>query len=257
MEKIYCEAITEEGRQCSRVHKAQHNGYFYCNQHLLMWKRKSKSMSRIHDVEPWVQYQLPVPYESNPGRIMQKIRTRLKNGPKASEMRQPGHIYVYYLEGEEPNNYWKIGMTGRNVDKRLGEWEEELKGSLIILKASYALPRYTKFIEKLIHLYLSYCNIHRYPYVDAKSGQTRMHSLYSLPPNEILEDGQNMKDKSQRLNAMKKHVEWFKEDWDEVEKVVSVLCKVLPTHVWEKNVSPRSPFGSPTPSPRTSRGAAK
>jgi len=53
-------------------------------------------------------------------------------------------------------------MTERSVDKRLSEWKSK-HGIILNKKAVYNVAKNHKFLERLIHLYLDYCRIHRYP----------------------------------------------------------------------------------------------
>ena len=224
---VYCEVITDSGKQCSRRRTKIEDGVSYCTQHYKL-RKSSKKTTTIKDVEPWTEMGILVPYESNGVRILQKIRSKLRQGPKPTD--GEGYIYIYYLEHERYLNYWKIGRTQQNVDTRIQQWKDQHPGKKVILYSKTKV-KYQAFVESLIHLYLSYCRMHRYPYKDG------FHSIWALDQDEVIVDGQEIP-KGERINhklvAMHKHIEWFKCDKEEMMEVVDDMCNVVP-----KKVSPR------------------
>lgn len=216
-----CQAIkSSDGLQCTRKLKNNNKGDLFCSQHA----SKAKNVHKCTDVEPWTLLGLVDPYESNGKRILQKIRTKLKKGPKASD--GSGWIYIYCLQHEEEQklNYYKVGRTNRRVTHRMKEWDDLHKqhggaNHKVILKDQYQVTHGIDFCERLIHLYLSYCNIHRYP-----TEKGTYHSVWAMEPRKALNDGQGMKEEGERLVAKNKHIEWFCKDLHEIQAVVKSIC---------------------------------
>lgn len=227
---VYCEIMTNGGKQCSRPRTKTVNGTSYCTQHYK--SRKDKTKLSIKDMEPWVQLGIVAPFESNGARVLQKIRSKLKAGPAASDGK--GYIYIYHLAHERHLDYWKIGRTEQTVDSRLKQWQEEHKGHRVVLSRKYEVP-YNKWAESLIHLYLAYCRMHRYPYGKG------FHSVWALDPNEVIQDGQEVpvdQRGKHKIAAMHKHIEWFKCKREEMLEVTDAICDVLCKKV--KPLPPRS-----------------
>lgn len=218
MEKI-CPATTGKGTQCTRRLKP---GQELCFQHE---KQDKETLHKQNDAEPWTELDLPEPYKANGAAILQKIRTQLKKGPKKDD--GAGFIYIYSLEHESTLNYYKIGLTQRRVTTRMKEWSDihnERKATQVVLHHQYQVVKGVKFCERLIHLYLKYCNMHRYPYKDG------YHSVYALPPNEVLKDGQEKPDDDdndkERLVAKSKCIEWFCEELTELDRIVTSITEL-------------------------------
>ncbi len=245
-----CTAFTAQGKQCSKNAKP---GQPYCGVHVAVAAKQTK-LADVKDVEPWTLKGLPVPDERNPKRLVQKIRTLLHKGPKKDD--GAGYIYVYYLKSDQKNttkdspsnnsknnptsdlvknsiNYWKIGRTKRSVDKRMEEWSE-VHGEPVQLECFYQLSANHEFVERLIHLYLSYCRMGRIPYEDGGNicncflkcprgcslectlifcfslthlGKKKMHSTWEYL-GDVIDDGQQTSD-LKLLVAKNKHTEWF------------------------------------------------
>lgn len=214
MEQNYCPAMTNQGTQCTRRLKT---GQEWCYQHEK--QQNKQDIHKVTDEEPWHKLGLLEPYKANGNPVLQKIRTRLKKGPKKDD--GPGFIYIYSLEHESTLNYYKVGLTERRVTTRMKEWSKihnEQKETKVVLHDQYHVTKGVKHCERLIHLYLAYCNIHRYPYKDG------YHSVYALPPNKVLNDGQEKKEEEgERLVAKSKCVEWFCEELAEIQRIVQAL----------------------------------
>lgn len=136
--------------------------------------------------------------------LPKKVQTLIKKGPSKSD--SEGHIYVYYLKEDqsEVKSYWKIGRTTQSVKKRLSQWEGA------ILQESFKV-NYNKMAERMIHLLLDKSRIYRYKH---KGGH---HSVYKKD-GSTLYDSQT--DTSLKLEARKKHVEWFVGDWSSIRRTI-------------------------------------
>lgn len=211
MDSHLCEAIKHDGLQCTRTYKhTTLKGKHVCKQHL-------NAQTTVKDKkEPWDLKALPAPNVENGKRTIQKIRTKLLKGPKTNDA--GGAIYIYYLSAEQKLTYWKIGKTRRNVDERLQEWAEEHKQEVVAYE-TFVVTKNLDFIEALIHVYLAYCNMHRYPHGKG------FHSVLSLH-NKVIKDGQEQQPgDTERLVAKNKHVEWFNERIDVIMKVVTPILE--------------------------------
>jgi hypothetical protein len=209
-----CEAIKEDGKQCTRNQPKDNT---LCTQHQ---KQDKKKATTINDIEPWTLLKLPVPFEANGKSINQKIRTRLKRGPRKND--GAGWIYIYCLQHEQNQklNYYKIGRTNRRVTHRMKEWDDIHKDQgKVKLIDSHHVEHGIDFCERLIHKYLAYCNMHRYPH------NKGFHSVWALDPNEVIDDGQQRKEGEERPIAKNKHVEWFCEDITDIRAVVEPIVK--------------------------------
>lgn len=213
--KTSCISIKEDGKQCTRLGKHRNeSGYFYCTQHSKI-ASKEKAIT-VHTIEPWTMIGLAEPLKSNGSKMIQKLRKRLFRGPKLDD--PSGSIYIYFFEHERPLNYWKIGRTEGTVEKRKDQWSEE-HGQEVTIYGEFKVKRNVRYIERIIHLYLAYCNMHRYPY------ELKFHSVWMLDPEEIIMDGQQ--NHSERLIAKNKHVEWFCEKIENILDIVKPVTETL------------------------------
>ena len=216
---ILCEIYTASGKQCSRARTKVEKGVSYCTQHYK--KRADTSKISIKEPEPWTTLGILAPYEANGVRILQKIRSKLKAGPDKTDRK--GFIYIYHLAQERHLDYWKIGRTEKSVDERMDQWQAEHNGHRVVLSRKYEV-KYNKFAEALIHLYLAYCRMHRYPF------EKGFHSVWALDPDEVIEDGQEIPKADRgkhKIVAMHKHIEWFKCKRDEMLDVTDTICEKL------------------------------
>lgn len=211
-----CEALTLKGNQCKKAGTYTVGGARYCTQHHEKHIKDSDAVIvTIRDTEPWEKNRLPTPSPENGRRVLQKIRRRIKAGPSPKDT-APGCIYIYYLEEEADLNYWKIGRTSRTADERLKEWAAEHKKAKIKLAKQYKVQGHANFIETLIHLYLHYARMYRTPYGD----DGHFHSVWAST-GEIIQDGQETT--TERVVAMRKHIEWFCMPFEDVVAVVGAL----------------------------------
>lgn len=139
--------------------------------------------------------------------VATKIR---KNISKRGE--DPGFIYVYRLEGDEPKRF-KVGMTVRSVRDRLKEWASEHK-LRVIQVASWDVERGCKWLERMIHLYLDPYRLIRYE----KDNGTFDDFWYS--DNTPLVAG------TEKGVAMHRHVEWFAIQFDIIETMIDKLIAI-------------------------------
>lgn len=197
-----CLALTKKGKQCSRKQKVG----VLCTQH-----SKCKSITFIHEQEPWEAKNISPPDPRNGKEILQKIRVLLKKGPTKKD--KPGHIYVYYLDRDQKQglSYYKIGRTTQAVETRISQWKDAK------LKHSWSVKN-NICCERLIHLCLTYCRIHRYKH---KNGY---HSIYQ-ESREVLDDPQ--RNDELKLRAVNKNVEWFAEEWETIEKIIKEVAVVV------------------------------
>lgn len=220
---IRCIAIKADGEQCTRnASMIESKSKNYCKQHAK--SNQTKKLSTVEAVEPWVLLKFPEPDARNGKRYIQKIRTHLNKSTSSCSKKdsQSGFIYIFCLSHERKLNYYKIGYTERTVEERLEEWGE--KHSALELCACFRVNSNAQRKESLIHLYLAYCRMYRYPY---ESG-TGFHSVYKLS-GEIIEDGQENTDEKERLIAKNKEIEWFCAPLDEILKVVEGILKIKAT----------------------------
>jgi hypothetical protein len=137
----------------------------------------------------------------------QKAIRKLERGPSKTD--GPGHIYVYYVDVDEPDTYYKIGRTAKGVSERLKQWKQS------VLKKSYFVKN-QKLAESLIHLELDAIRVYRYKLED---------SYYTVWKNTNLPvDG---KKPSEKLVATKKHIEWFKSDWQSIRTTIGDIVNLV------------------------------
>lgn len=208
MQVPMCQAIKKgDGLNCTRKAAV---GKEFCTQHGKM----STTITKKGDTPIWETLELLSPSASNPASVLQKIQTRLKRGPKKNDT--VGWIYIYWLSTEDGLHYYKIGRTKRRVTTRMREWADKHgKATSIVLQNQFQITTCTvDFCERLIHKYLSYCNIYRYKHKDG------YHSTWARN-GDVLQDGQQCEE---RLPATTKQVEWF---CDEPTKLVKVIKSLV------------------------------
>lgn len=201
-----CIAIKADGEQCTRDTT---KGTF-CTQHAKCAEKKK--VTKVNTIEPWTLLKLPTPDPRNGKRYIQKIRTHLNKRPNLDEA--GGYIYIFYVPSEGGLDYWKIGFTVRTVEERLEEWSKKHRLKLYV---SYHIKKGAHQIESLIHLYLAYCRVYRYP------NKRGYHSVYKLS-KKVIKDGQeNREDDEERLVAKNKEIEWFCAPIEEILKFVEPI----------------------------------
>ncbi len=207
-----CQAQTAKKKQCSR----QATQGTRCTQH---------APKEVVVIEPWTALKLPKPHSDNRNSVLNKLRTKLRQ-PAEKRSGGAGHLYIYYIAEEHDAGlmYWKIGMTERSVDVRLAEWSKTHKhGATVLLAKSYRLRRWHKWVERVVHLYLNYCRVYRYPLVETKKESAHFHSIWAATRKPCPESV----DSEDTAPAMHKQVEWFYaeclEDLDDIiNKIVNL-----------------------------------
>lgn len=246
---MYCEALTGEGKQCSRKHtktlcvKATIlKEKRLCTQHYKSEVKKNASTKEtvavcvVGDPEPWTLLRFTLkPRATNGARALQKLRTLLKKGPRKNKPLN-GYIYLYFLQRDVDagqHDYWKIGMTTRDdYGKRVAEWKgAHAKGAGVTHRRTYPTS-HPEFAERIIHLYLHYCRMMRYPRTDAE-GKACLHSVW-YRDRSIIRDGQQQREEETdtKLVAKNKHTEWFCEELDYIGDVVRNVVETL--GLWER-----------------------
>lgn len=183
-----------------------------CQGHSIKTGKKCKNKQEPYchhhaPVENKPEYQYPVPVTDLTRKIQRKIKTRIEKPPSKSD--GPGYIYVYVLETDSYDSYYKIGRTARTPEKRLKEW----KGA--VLKKAYKV-NHQKKTERLIHLYLDHVRVYRYETPDGYC------SVWKDDGTCVGKRDEKRKDKY-KLEARKKHVEWFRQSWKRIKALLDVL----------------------------------
>ncbi len=211
-----CEATKLDSKQCTRTSVTQNasTGKHLCTQHA------KKAGTTIK--EPWQELGLIAPSEKIGQKALGKLRRRLRNTKK--DRGGSGSIYVYYIATEAGLDYWKVGMTKKDADERLNEWQKTHKAR-VLKKCEFKVDQSVLFIERIVHLYLDHCRMHRTPTADGK--ETLFRSVYSAT-GELIDDDQDKKiGTDERLVAKNKHVEWFNAPITEVKSVIESIVNAF------------------------------
>ena len=182
--------------------------------------------------EPYCRFHVPRPGEKT---LFEK---KFDKGPPKSD--GPGYIYVYYVESDEPDTFYKIGES---VDP-LFRVEKQWKG---ILKKRYYV-RSRKFAEALVHLELSEMRVYRYKiaipaagedgnFVHLKSDETEdfpiTESKYASHICSIYRSTRqpvSPTDESLMIHLTKKtpkSIEWFRVDWATIAPKISKIVNLV------------------------------
>lgn len=207
-----CEALTQEGKQCTRASKGMDwSGRHVCKQHL--WGHQA--IIAVRDVEPWDARGMPTPPAQLRAHVLQKLRRKLKAGPRSGS--KGGSIYVYCLEedDEEHEHLYKVGMTSDSVDKRLQAWARKHKGTTLKRVAEYVVSQDVAWVERVTHLYLDYCRVYRYPRSDGKAG---LESVWAATGKPLRTSAEPVSPRS--LLVTEKMVEWFALPFEQIDAVI-------------------------------------
>lgn len=238
---VRCAAIKKDGKPCPYrgKHLNAQTKKHYCGHHL---KMEVVPVIAIRDVEPvrtsvttvelapWTKRGLPEPQLKLLDRkVLAKLRRRLSSGP-SSKTDEPGCIYVYSLEHEAGHNYWKIGMTTRSMEKRQKEWQSKHPHHTVVLKQCYDIPtKSVKFLERVIHLYLDYRRMYRYPIT--LGTKHRIVSVWKSTGAGV-EDAEwtawndwLVTHPKERLSGRSKLIEWFNLPWEQIAPLIESLVK--------------------------------
>lgn len=228
-----CQATTKKNRQCSFNPRP---GEVFCGIHLKQRHAPQAPVALVAPVAPEAQTKpkandpakapplgdLTLP---NSPRIIKQIAAKLKAKPAKADAAKGGYIYIYRLANETHLNYWKVGMTRKDVDSRMSQWEAKHKGRVICV-ARYHLTRNVAYAERLCHLYLDYCRMNRYPCeitAQGAQGETRTVFKSTWYRSGRLVDDEQSRLVEGRVVARNKHHEWFACEWEHLEHVVSEL----------------------------------
>lgn len=232
-----CEATTGKGTNCTFRHKhfSAVSSRNLCTIHFK--KEENDHIDALAAAQTIVDKKKPfltvdeigLPTDKLSAKTFNKLVRHLKKGPKASDRAVEGHIYIYSIASEQGMDYWKVGMTNKDADARLKEWETAHKVR-ILKRASFKVKTGTAFVERAIHLYLSYCRMLRTPVTEDKK---LMYSVW-YETNQVIEDVHydtlllsNMYDSPKKLQeamvVKKKHKEWF---CAPIEDVLNVVNKI-------------------------------
>lgn len=178
------------------------------------------------DLTPWKTRGLPDPeIKLLRTKVLKKLRQKLCSGP-SQKSDSTGHIYVYSLASENGRNYWKIGMTTQTVKERQKQWQSKHgDGHTLVLKKSYEVPvKATKFLERVIHLYLDHRRMYRYPI--SVETQHLLVSIWSATGVDIQDKDWKIWEKSGvKKSAAGKMIEWFCLPWEDVSSLIDALLK--------------------------------
>jgi hypothetical protein len=228
-----CEATTGKGTNCTFRHKhfSAISSRNLCTIHFK--KEENDNIDKLTLAsakdEPYLTVEtLGLPTDKLSKKALNKLIRHLKKGPKASDKAVEGHIYIYSIASEQGMDYWKVGMTNKDADERLKEWETHHKVR-ILKRASFKVKTGTAFVERTIHLYLSYCRMLRTPVTEDKK---LMYSVW-YETNQVIEDvhydtlltmyDDSPKKLREAMVVKKKHKEWF---CAPIENVLNVVNKI-------------------------------
>lgn len=193
MERPYCEAQTQKKKPC---------------------KNKALEGSTLCSVHGGVCTAINALAQKNRPAVIKKIGRR-QQLPKT---KTPGFVYIFYLKHEKGKNFWKIGKTIQ-LKKRMQEWNAHYGGKAVVVEKRLYKSDYCEFMERLIHLYLDYCRMHRYP-IHTEDG-IEFHSVYSAT-GKVIED---KVEEEERLVAMHKNTEFFHAPLKEIERVIAFIAE--------------------------------
>lgn len=205
-----CEALTQAGKQCSR--RASEGGV--CVQHMAI----RHSVISVREVEPWTLRSMPTPSDKLRAHVLQKLRRKLKAGPRPNTPRgrhKGGSIYVYCLvDDEQGPHLYKVGQTTDAVERRLASWARKHSGREIKCCAIYVVNQDVAWVERVVHLYLDYCRVYRYPLV--ASGQ--LESVWAATGEPL--DGKQPASPRSRL-VSEKMIEWFAAPLEDIDAIIA------------------------------------
>jgi len=159
---------------------------------------------------------MPTPSAKLRAPVLQKLRRKLKAGPRPSTPRgrhKGGSIYVYCLVDDDHAVY-KVGQTTDAVERRLASWARKHGGGREIkCCAVYVVSQDVAWVERVIHLYLDYCRVYRYPLA---GGQ--LESVWAAT-GEPLGDARPASPRSRLVTE--KMIEWFAAPLEEIDAIIT------------------------------------
>jgi hypothetical protein len=197
-----CQALTHAGKQCSR-HAAA--GDRVCKQHA---KTAKVAVFTATATEPWVTRGMPAPaLDKLRAHVVQKIRRKLRAGPRKD--RSGGSIYVYRLVGDSHPDLYKVGQTTGSVERRLASWARK-HGSEVKRVAQYVVSQDVAWVERVVHLYLDYCRVYRYPLLNGGG----LESVWAATGEPL--DPQSPPVSPRSRLVTEKMIEWFAAPFEQV-----------------------------------------
>lgn len=230
----YCTATTLKGKKCpykaSVLHPVSKKpicGIHY-KQHLKTLPSAPAEVDTSKknlDPQPWRALKLPDPSPSLRTNVRKRLVRRLNRGPrKATD--SAGYMYAFYLTSETGKDYWKVGMTTRAPEDRLKEWQSSLPHHNVQLKKAFYVPGpCVEFVERVVHLYLDHCRLHRYPVLEGRWLISKFSATGAVVKDEHWTAVQN--EAQERVVARRKQVEWFCAPWPAVHDLIVQVIRVF------------------------------
>lgn len=222
-----CVALTNKGKGARCRYHGKHidpaTGKHYCGHHYKP-KVTAPKVSVLNLAPPPKPLDLVLPFQLR-RKVAQKLRRRLDAGPKSND--EPGLIYVYYLQHEDGRNYFKVGRTKRDGDKRHKEWQAQHHANhVVVTKKTWQVDtKAVKFLEAVIHLWFDYCRMYRYP-VQNRARILSVWSATGAPIRDADYEAHEQDPDEERLVAKRKMVEWFWVAWPELDALITRLCNL-------------------------------
>lgn len=206
--RVQCEQRTQskDGHLCKLPGKHEISpGKYLCAKHFKKWK----------EPKGWDICKLPEPnlQHLNPKQL-QKLNKELYQ--RVGVGKEGGHIYVYCIPDED---VWllKIGKTSRSLDERLKEWAKEHPLEELF---SVEFPCDIDLAERIIHLYLDWARVYRYP-LSSDEGLL-FYDVWKSNHKPIIEGTSEPKEK---LQNNRKHTEWFAVELKEAEEIIEAVLQ--------------------------------
>jgi len=172
-------------------------------------------------VAPWARLGFPTPPTENDTRTLNRLRAVFLTlegralGDSDLVLGGRGHIYIFWCTGDD--GYYKIGKTARGSPrKRLAEWRRRIGGGdmqFLSWPVSYGVD----VAERLVHLYLHYCRVRRYPAIEPRG---LYKSFWWRDRTPITDDGQWERVYAIDTRRSAAQCEWFRTDRVRVEEIV-------------------------------------
>lgn len=163
--------------------------------------------------EPWCGHHKPRIDDEH--AILKHPKAIRKHAKGPSKTDGPGHIYVYYLDSDDPDTYYKIGRTAKGVQTRLAQWGKEC-----LLKKAYYVKN-QKLAEALIHRELDKVRVYRY-----KIGEKEYVTVWKSTGTPVKESDRLLAAKH-KLTALGKQVEWFNVHWADAKETISNIINLV------------------------------
>jgi hypothetical protein len=161
-----------------------------------------------------------------------EITKRLLRGPSVKDGQ--GLIYVYLIKTDDvpkgdkvpaTAGYYKIGMTTRELDRRMSEWGNAT--------SIFSKPvKRAKLAEVIIHWLLDSARVYRY--IWAKDGDKKTYLTRWKTTSKFVRDAtwQRLvkKELSLNLKGKKRNIEWFVIDRNELKDLITRVVRDINAH---------------------------